>query len=355
MGLRPHPFSYKHIFMSDFEENPAHSRSPLSAILASLEAAGENTRLRLIVLLSEAELTVTELVAILGQSQPRVSRHLRLLLEAGLVTRHREGAWAFFHLADASPVARLARDIVALLDPHDPTLVADFARLAQVRRARSEQAAAYFAAHAPNWDHIRSLHVAEEEVERAIVEEVGERRLRLILDLGTGAGRMIELLAGRAERAIGVDQSPAMLNLARTRLDRAGIRNVQLRQGDIYALTLEANSCDLVVVHQVLHYLDDPGRAIREAARALAPGGRLLVVDFAPHEHEYLRELHAHRRLGFAAQEIETYMREAGLEAVAHRRLESDCANGRDLAVLLWVGKDPRILYDAPLESRKVA
>ncbi len=318
----------------------------LDTILATLEAAGEQTRLRLLALLCEAELTVSELVTILGQSQPRISRHLKLLVDAGLAERHREGAWAFFHIADRTPAADLARDIVRRMDPSHAILAADRARLAEVRRVRSEQAAAYFAARAKDWDHIRALHVPEATVERAIREIVGESPLHAVLDLGTGTGRMLELLAPVAERAVGVDQSPAMLNLARTRLEREGLRNVQLRQGDIYALPVERDGYDLVIVHQVLHYLDDPSRALREAARTLRAGGRLIVVDFAPHTHELLREQHAHRRLGFAREEVDGFLREAGLEPVDYRALRAEAPEADKLTVSLWVARDPRIVTD---------
>ena len=327
---------------------------PLGSILTGLEAAGEGTRLRLLALLAEAELTVSELVAILGQSQPRISRHLKLLLEAGLVERHREGAWAFFLLADRTRVAQLARDIVAHLDPTDPILAADRARLAEARRLRDQKAAAYFAAHADTWDTIRSLHVADETVERAIQDEVGETPLHALLDLGAGTGRMLELLAPLARRAVGIDQSPAMLKVARARIESAGLRNVQLRQGDIYAIPVEREGYDLVVIHQVLHYLGDPARAVREAARALRPGGRLIIVDFAPHQLEFLRDQHAHRRLGFAESEIEGYMREAGLDGFRHRQL-APAGTPVELTVLIWVGKDPRLLYDAPPQRKEFA
>jgi SAM-dependent methyltransferase len=331
---------------------PIHAS--LETILAGLEAAGEITRLRLLALLAEAELTVSELVTILGQSQPRISRHLKLLTDAGLAERHREGAWAFFHIADRTPAADLARDIVRRVDPKDAVLAGDRARLAEVRRARSDQAAAYFAAQAKDWDHLRSLHVPEETVERAIRDIIGQDRLHAVLDLGTGTGRMLELTAPVADRAVGVDQSPAMLNLARTRLERAGLRNVQLRQGDIYALPVERDGYDLVIVHQVLHYLDDPSRALREAARALRPGGRLVLVDFAPHSHEFLREQHAHRRLGFSRDEVDGFLRDAGLEPEAHRDLRSPAQDAGKLTVSVWVGRDPRIISDI-LVGREIA
>jgi ubiquinone/menaquinone biosynthesis C-methylase UbiE len=326
------------------------------SLLAALAAAAEPTRLRLLALLSEAELTVTELVTILGQSQPRVSRHLKLLLEAGLVERHREGAWVFFFIAPGSAAAGLVRDILARLPAADETRIADHVRLAEVRRARAEQAARYFAAHAANWDELRALHIPEERVEATIADLVGAAPLNAVLDLGTGTGRMLELLAPRATRAVGVDQSPQMLAVARARLEKAGLRNVQLRQGDIYALPVERDFYDLVIVHQVLHYLDDPARALREAARALRPSGRLLIVDFAPHAEESLREQHAHRRLGFAGDEIASLMQDAGLEFIERRDRVPNKKEGGKLTVSLWLGRDRRIISDPlPLTSREFA
>src|SRR5208282_4207414 len=310
------------------------------ALLAGLEAAGEVTRLRLIGLLSEAELTVSELVAILGQSQPRVSRHLKVLVEAGLAERQREGAWAFYRLAD--PGGALARALIARVDPADPTFAADRARLAAAREARRKQAAAYFADRAADWDAIRALHAPESRVEAAIMAMVGDKPIRGLLDLGTGTGRMLELLAPSADRAVGVDQSPAMLALARSRIDQSGLRNAQLRQGDIYAPPVERNGYDLVIIHQVLHFLDDPARALSEAARALSPGGRLIVVDFVAHGEDYLREQFAHRRLGFATEEIEAFVKEAGLQPVEVTFVAPQAGEPGKLTVALWLARDRR-------------
>ena len=326
--------------------------APFESILSGLEAAAEITRLRLLALLAEAELTVSELMTILGQSQPRISRHLKLLVEAGLIERHREGAWAFFRVADQGAPGELVRGILGHIAANDPVLSGDKARLAEVRKARATEAARYFADHASHWDQLRSLHVAEEAVERAMREIIGDAPLLAVLDLGTGTGRMLELIAPQAARAVGIDQSPAMLNLARTRLEKAGLRNVQLRQGDIYALPVERNGYDLVIVHQVLHYLDDPARALREAARVLRPGGRIVVVDFAPHTNELLREKHAHRRLGFAASEVEGFLNEAGLESVAHRDLVSR-RTPEKLSVSIWIARDPRLVSDVAPASLK--
>lgn len=328
------------------DPHQAPQRADFATAVSALAAAGEETRLRLLALLAEAELTVSELVTILGQSQPRISRHLRLLAEAGLVERHKEGAWAFFLMAQRGAAAALGRDILARLAASDPVLAADRARLAEVRRARAEQATRYFAAHAANWDELRALHVAEERVEAAVRDMVGQVPIQNVLDLGTGTGRMLELLAPIAIRAVGMDQSPQMLALARARLEKAGLRNVQLRQGDIYALPVERDFYDLVIIHQVLHYLDDPARAVREAARALRASGRLLIVDFAPHEEESLRINHAHRRLGFAAQEIAQLMEDTGLEMIERRDLVPDQNEGGKLTVSLWLGRDRRVIAD---------
>jgi ubiquinone/menaquinone biosynthesis C-methylase UbiE len=333
------------MLMSDFvHTSEPPPRLSFEALLAGLEAAGEVTRLRLIGLLCEAELTVSELVVILGQSQPRVSRHLKLLVEAGLAERQREGAWAFYRLAERG--GSLARALIARIDPADATLAADWARLAVAREARRRQAAAYFAERAADWDTIRALHAPESRVEAAILEMVGDKLIRSVLDLGTGTGRMLELIAPIADRAVGVDQSPAMLALARSRIDHIGLRKTQLRQGDIYAPPIERDGYDLVIIHQVLHFLDDPARALREAARALRPGGRMLVVDFAPHSEEFLREQFAHRRLGFANEEIESFILEASLAPVETRLVPPETGESGKLTVALWLARDPRILSD---------
>jgi len=323
-----------------------------SALTATLKAAGEATRLRLLLLIAEAELTVSDLTAILRQSQPRLSRHLRLLGEAGLVQRYREGSWAFFRLGERGSVADIARALIARLDPDDPIIARDRERLAAVRAARAAAAQNYFRRHAAEWDRIRRLHVADAAVEEAIRAALGDAPIRSLLDLGTGTGRMLELFANDIESGLGLDLSLDMLALARARLDRAGLKHCSVRHGDIYGLALPRDSFDAVVVHQVLHYLDDSARALREAARVLRPGGRLLVVDFAPHNLEFLREEHAHRRLGFAAETVQQWMQAAGLDVVRQQTLPPG-PEGK-IAVSLWLGRDPRIAVAAPAR-REVA
>ena len=323
-----------------------------SALTATLKAAGEATRLRLLLLIAEAELTVSDLTAILRQSQPRLSRHLRLLAEAGLVQRYREGSWAFFRLGERGSAADIARALIARLDPDDPIIARDRERLAAVRAARAAAAQNYFRRHAAEWDRIRRLHVADAAVEEAIRAALGDAPIRSLLDLGTGTGRMLELFAGDIESGLGLDLSHDMLALARARLDRAGLKHCSVRHGDIYDLALPRDSFDVVIVHQVLHFLDDSARALREAARVLRPGGRLLVVDFAPHDLEFLREEHAHRRLGFAAETVQQWMQAAGLDVVRQQTLPPG-PEGK-IAVSLWLGRDPRIALAAPAK-REVA
>lgn len=306
--------------------------------LSIFRALADPTRLRILGLLRAMELSVGELAQVLGQSQPRVSRHVKILADAGLAVRRKEGSWVFLGLgpgARTSPVLS-AIDSWAAEDVGDHWTVADIARLAAVRADRAAAAEAYFEAHAANWDAIRSLHVPESAVEAAIVGMLGASALGTLVDLGTGTGRMLELLADRADSAIGIDRSPEMLRLARAKLAAAGMEKVELRQGDIYALPLTSGIADSVILHQVLHYAQQPAAAINEAARLLVPGGRLLIVDFAPHDREELRNSDAHVRLGFGDDQIESWMENAGLGLASVRELK-----GGELTVKLWLGQRP--------------
>jgi ubiquinone/menaquinone biosynthesis C-methylase UbiE/DNA-binding transcriptional ArsR family regulator len=315
---------------------------PFVTLNAALKAAGEETRLRILVLLAEAELTVSDLTQILRQSQPRISRHLRLLVEAGLVERFREGAWAFFRLSESGGSAELACALIERLNPKDSILARDRDRLAAVRAQRAQAAQDYFRAHAAEWDRIRKLHVTDAAVEAAIHDALAERPFRSMLDLGTGTGRILEMFGPNLDRGLGIDLSLDMLLLARERIERAGLRHCSVRQGDIYDLAVPAGGFDVVIIHQVLHFLDDGARAIKEAARVLAPGGRLLVVDFAPHDLEFLREEHAYRRLGFSAETVTQWMAAAGLDVTLHKSLAPESGSEGKIAVSLWLARDTR-------------
>jgi ArsR family transcriptional regulator len=299
-----------------------------------LRGAGEPTRMRILALLSREELSVMEICQILGQSQPRVSRHLKLLAEARLVERFPDGGWVFYRLAAGGPRRDLMEAALSKLDPKDRFIARDRDRLAEVNSARAAEAAAYFGRNAARWDEVRSLYVAEDEVEAAIVEAAGDGPFNRLIDLGTGAGRMLTLLGGSAATALGLDLSQQMLNIARREVSMAGLERCELRHGDILTTGLADGCADLVVIHRVLHFLADPRAALAEAARLVAPGGRLLIVDFAPHQLEYLRQAHQHRRLGFSDEEIGRWCREAGLEAETAASLAPSAEGG--LTVKVW-------------------
>ena len=314
----------------------------LSAIQAVevLRAAGEPSRLRILALLSHEELAVLELCKILDQSQPRVSRHLKLLAEAGLVERFPDGAWVFYRLVAGGLARRLADESLAAVDPADPILIRDAERLQAVRDERSTEAGEYFARNAARWDEIRSLYVSETAVEAAVLKVAGPGPFKRLVDLGSGTGRMLTLLGPHAQAAVGLDLSQQMLNIARRHVADAGLERCELRHGDIFGTRLPGQSADLVVVHQVLHYLGDPAAAVREAARLVAEDGRLIIVDFAPHSLEFLREQHQHRRLGFAEVEMERWLNEAGLTKVRAAALPP--ARGEGLTVKIWTAERVR-------------
>lgn len=319
-------------------------------LVTALRAAGEPSRLRLLALLAEGgDLTVKDLTEILAQSQPRISQHLKRLTEAGLIERFPEGAWAYYALSRDGTAGGLAEAILSRIAADDPVLARDRARLSEVKAAHRAAADAYFASHAADWDRLRSLHVPEAAVEKAMLEILGSRRISNLLDCGTGTGRMLELLHPHYGRALGFDMNHDMLSVARRNLNAAGIANAQVRHGDIYDLGMLRRGFDLVTINQVLHYLDDPARAVREAARALSAGGRLLVVDFAPHSIEALRESHAHRRLGFAHETIRQWLEAAGLTVTSIRDLAPPSSDGDRLTVTLWLAQDPH--FDVAAES----
>jgi ArsR family transcriptional regulator len=319
----------------------------MQRLLSMLQAAGDPTRLRLLFLLAEVELTVTELTTIMGQSQPRISRHLKLLCEAGLLERFKEGSWVFHRLADSGLSAAFANELMKLPLEDRSVLEADRTRLANVRAARTAAAAQFFRASAPEWERIRSLHAPEKDVENTILRVLEGPPIDSLLDVGTGTGRMLELLAPHIRRGIGVDMSPEMLAIARDRLERAGAQHCQVRLADLYRLPFRSATAetgfDAAVFHQVLHYLDEPQAAVSEVARVLKPGGRLVIADFAPHQLEFLRTELAHRRLGFSDREVESWFAAANLEPVQSEAVEpspgqAHAGEGK-LTVKIWMAQ----------------
>ena len=310
-------------------------------LLAALKAAGEETRLRLLAVLNYGELTVTELTHILGQSQPRVSRHLKLLTEAGLVMRYPEGSWVFYRLSDQGHSAEIVSAVVSMLPGNDLILQRDYDRFLQVQSNRSEKAQDYFSSNAENWETLRNLHIADSKIEFKMLEMLGKRKINEFVDFGTGAGRMLELFGPRANKAVGFDLNAEMLALARTRLEELSLSNCQVRLGDVALLPLKSASADLIVIHQLLHFLDDPAAAISEASRILSPNGLLLVVDFAPHEMETLREHHAHRRLGFSKDEILKVFNDVDITSHDYVHLDrrgTKSSPSESLRVTIWSG-----------------
>ncbi len=312
-------------------------------LVLALKAAAETTRLRILLLLAAGELNVKDLTQILGQSQPRISRHLKLLAEAGLIERFREGSWVYFHVSDRSEGGKLAHRILETVDGRDPVLSRDIARAEALKHEREAAAQTYFREHAADWDRIRTLYVSETAVETAVAAALAGPPLKLLVDLGTGTGRMLEVLADHYERGLGLDVNQSMLDYARSRLKSAGLHRAEVRHGDVYNVALPDNAADGVVIHQVLHYLSEPAHAVREAARILAPGGKLLIVDFAPHGLEELRERHAHERLGFEPGHVTAWLEEAGLSDIEVRSLAPETHDNRQqLTVSLWLGRRPR-------------
>lgn len=316
----------------------------LDMMVDTLKAAAESSRMRILVLLSHGDLTVSDLTEILGQSQPRVSRHLKLLLDADLIARYQEGSWAYFRLSDSDTAREFVQGLTTRIDKADSVVGRDLERLDAVKSRRQARAAEYFSRNAASWDHIRSLHVPDQAVEAALRKLVGSRPFQTMADLGTGTGRLLEIFAPLYRRGIGIDLSREMLSVARANLDRAGVTHAQVRLGDLYAPPVERNSFDLVTMHQVLHYLEKPGAAVAEAARLLRPAGRLIVVDFAAHNHEFLREEHAHLRLGFSDEQMEEWLAEADLELAETRDFAPEAEMDEGLTVKLWLARDRRLL-----------
>ncbi|MGV8938828.1 MAG: ArsR/SmtB family transcription factor [Allorhizobium sp.] len=311
-----------------------------------LKAAGEPTRLRLMALLSAGDLTVTDLTDILGQSQPRISRHLKLLAEAGLIDRYQEGAWAYFRLKQDGSAAALAHMLLGATSENDPVLQRDGERLATVKRLRAERARDYFSRNASEWDELRRLHVDDGDVEATLLRLVGPEPVGAMLDLGTGTGRLLQLLEGSYSRAVGIDASRDMLSVARANLDKSGVLKAAVRHGDILNLPLDGNEFDLVTIHQVLHFLVEPELALREAARMLKPGGRLVIIDLAPHGLEYLRDDHAHIRLGFSHQTMADWLTKAGLQVEQAIDLKPGNPGAQALTVTIWLARQNKTLTE---------
>lgn len=313
-----------------------------------LRALCDPSRLRIMRLLASMELAVGEIVQVLAQSQPRISRHVKILCDAGLAERRREGSWVYVRscLTRADDVGQdalgVAADaLLAAAEQDDPGFAAhcnaDRARLASIRSARSARAADYFAAHAAQWDQVRDLLCDPARVEDTLCDAL-DGDLGSLLDVGTGTGRIAELLFPRAELVTALDRSPDMLALARARLQDLPAERVALVQGDFTALPFADAAFDTLTMHQVLHYAPAPERVLEEAGRVVRGGGRIAIVDLASHGREELRDVHAHARLGFADQSMADMLIAAGFVPEMPRTL-----TGGDLTIKVWTGTRSRL------------
>jgi len=332
------------------------------AIHDAIRALDDPTRLRILRLLASMELAVGEVAQVLGQSQPRVSRHIKILCDSGLAERRKEGAWVFLRSsigeASADPLAAAIARLLSVAEREDAAFgrrcAEDRQHLDAIRAARESHALEWFSRHAEEWDELRSLHIADGPVEAALTEMLlglaGDAGLGCILDVGTGTGRIAELLAPHAAHVVAFDKSPDMLRIARARLQHLPADSIELVQGDFAQLPFPARSFDTVLFHQVLHYAQAPEAVLAGAARVAAPGGRIAIVDFAAHDREDLRQTHAHARLGFSDAQIEAMLRDAGF--VPH---ETRALAGHELVVKLWTGvrREDSITQLEPRQSLK--
>jgi ArsR family transcriptional regulator len=310
-------------------------------------ALADPTRLRIMRLLGSMELAVGEVAQVLGQSQPRVSRHVGILCDAGLAERRREGSWIFLRATkDGADSPAIRSDITRLLSRSEAVdgafgeqCESDRRRLAEIRASREAQAQEYFADHAHDWDELRRLHSSDELVEQALAEALGEKSMGRLLDIGTGTGRMAELFAEKADHIVALDKSLAMLRVARAKLQHLPAERVEVMQGDFASLPFAHNSFDTVLFHQVLHFATSPAAALNEAARVTQAGGRIAIVDFAAHQREELREKHAHARLGFSDDHMRDLLDEAGYEPVGPVSLDDG-----EIGIKIWVCARRRVL-----------
>ena len=305
-------------------------------------ALADPTRLRIMRLLGSMELAVGEVAQVLGQSQPRVSRHIGILCDAGLAERRREGSWVFLRAGansgEAPPLSRAVAELLVEAEAVDAQFAEecrqDRRKLAEIREHRESEALAYFSDHAEDWDELRRMHSSDESVEAALARALEARPLGRLLDIGTGTGRMAELFAERAERIVALDKSLAMLRVARAKLQHLPAERVELVQGDFGSLPFAADSFDTVLFHQVLHFAQAPATVLAEAARVTRPDGRVAIVDFAAHQREELRDRHAHARLGFEDSALAGMLNAAGFEPAAPIALEDG-----ELVVKIWIAQ----------------
>lgn len=280
-------------------------------LLTSFKALSDETRLRLIQVLGKYELNVNELTALLGMGQSRVSRHLKILAESGLLTARRDGLWVFYSHARGTEAADLWRALTAFINPEEEPFAGDLRLARKILDERDVDTRHLFNNLAEDWDRINREIMGDFDLTAALLNLMPE--CDTAVDLGCGTGVVMAGLKRKAGRLIGVDGSPRMLELARRRF--AGDETVSLRIGELDHLPLADGEAQFACLNMVLHHLSHPDAALREIHRILAPGAWLVVTDFDKHEMEAMRTEYGDRWLGFSPDEIKTILNRTGFEA----------------------------------------
>ena len=305
----------------------------MEKVLSMLKATSESSRLRLLILCASGEFTVSDLMQIIGQSQPGVSRNLKILCDAGLLRRIRQGSWVFYRSVTKGAEAEFVHYLTTVMPATDPTIQLDRQRLLELKNERLRAAAQYFEKTAAEWDSIRTLHVEDLDIERTLKTRVLEAKPRTLLDIGTGTGRILEILGPYVEDAEGVDFSHEMLTVARANLDKPSLRHCRVRHSNMYQLPYQDRSFHFITIHHVLHFAHQPQQVLKEAARVLRTQGQMVIVDFASHVREELRTKFKHQRLGFSNDEMEGWLHKIGLSIQPPTKF-----TGESLAVMIWTG-----------------
>ena len=303
----------------------------MDILLNGLKAAAEPTRLRIIALCAHADLTVSEICQILGQSQPRVSRHLKLLIESKILENHREASWVYYRLNNSPNAPDLGHVIADMIPAEDKTLTQDLQNLEEVRQSRADKAAEYEQSNSQALKAMRDLYAENSAIEDAIADAIPDNANSL-LDLGTGTGRILEMIADRITYGVGIDMSPEMLTIARHTLESKGLRNCTVQHGDVTRLQLD-EQFDAIVGHMILQYADTPDKLIRNAVSHLNDGGTLVIVDFAPYS-DTVAETIGQNHKGFSNDDIQGFFAKAGLTPQ-----KSQLIKGKKLDVFVWSAK----------------
>ena len=285
----------------------------------ALRAISEPTRFRLTRLCAQGELTVSELMRIVGQSQPRVSRHLKLLQDAGVLESFREQHWVFYRVAQNSPSQQLVSDLLQHLPADDDLMDFDQTRLNELRDARAKLSEEFVETEVPDWLRLHEYHGDELRFGDAVRDALAGREVGHLLDIATGTGRMLKIAGPLAESGVGIDLSKKMVMVARNALAEADLPHLTVRQEDMYQMRFPARHFDTVTIDQVLYFASNPDALIREATRVLKPSGRLLLVAFTEAANAKTPPA-----VSIAISDIRSWLEDAGLKIVTTNVLPGD-------------------------------